>query len=248
MTYTIKQIADLAGVTTRTLRYYDQIGLLTPSSTGENGYRYYNQGSLLQLQQILFFRELDMPLKEIHQILSLPDFNLRQALGEHRLLLQARANRLNTLIETVDKTIGTLEGEWIMMDKDYFEGFDETKYEEETRQRWGNSPQYALSSKRWYSYSDAQKEAIKQKGGEITRRMVGSDPDLSPDDPGVQAAIGEYFDYINESFYTCTPEHLRNLAEMWVEDERFAINYERIREGGAEFVKNAVNIWADNQK
>ncbi|MGD9093509.1 MAG: MerR family transcriptional regulator [Anaerolineales bacterium] len=76
MTYTIKEIADLAGVTTRTLRYYDEIGLLTPASTGENGYRYYDQDSLMQLQQILFFRELDIPLKDIHHIVSRPDFNL----------------------------------------------------------------------------------------------------------------------------------------------------------------------------
>jgi DNA-binding transcriptional MerR regulator len=248
MTYSIKQIADLAGVTTRTLRYYDQIGLLPPPQTGENGYRYYDQGSLLQLQQILFFRELDVPLKEIQQILSRPDFNLRQALGEHRLSLQARAKRLNTLIETVDQTIATLEGEWKMTDKDYFEGFDEAKYEEEARQRWGNTPQYAQSTKRWASYSDDQKEAIKQKGGEITLRMVGSDPDLSPDDPGVQVAVDDYFSYLNEYFYTCEPEFLRNLANMWVQDERFAINYERIREGGAQFVNKAVNIWADNQK
>jgi DNA-binding transcriptional MerR regulator len=82
MSYTIKEIAHLAGVTTRTLRYYDEIGLLTPASIGANGYRYYNLNSLLRLQQILFFRELDVPLKDIHLIMSRPDFNLLDAL-EH---------------------------------------------------------------------------------------------------------------------------------------------------------------------
>ncbi len=248
MTYTIKQIADLAGVSTRTLRYYDQIGLLSPSQTGDNGYRYYDQVSLLQLQQILFFRELDVPLKEIQRILSRPDFDLRQALEEHRLSLQGRVRRMNSLIETVDQTIATIEGEWIMSDKDYFEGFDETQYEEEARQRWGKTDSYAQSQKRWKSYSAEQKEAIKQQGGEITRRMVGTDSALKPDDPGVQAAVGEYFAYINETFYTLEPEALRALSNMWVEDPRFAANYERIREGGAEFVRQAVDIFCDNAR
>lgn len=248
MRYTIKQIADLAGVTTRTLRYYDQIGLLSPSQTGENGYRYYDQGSLFLLQQILFFRELDVPLKEIQRILSRPDFDLRGALEEHRDSLQARARRLNTLIDTVDQTIATIEGEWIMSDKDYFEGFDEAKYEEEARQRWGHTDQYAQSQKRWKSYSAEQKAALKQKGGEITLRMVGTDPALKPDDPGVQAAVADYYAYLNKNFYTCDPEFLRNLSDMWVEDKRFAVNYERIREGGAEFVRQAVHIFCDNAK
>lgn len=245
MAYTIKEIADLAGVTTRTLRYYDEIGLLEPADTGDNGYRYYDQGSLLRLQQILFFRELDVPLKDIHLIMSRPDFNLLRALEEHRASLENRAKRLDQLIDTVDRTIATIKGDQIMTAKDYFEGFDETQYEEETRQRWGNTPQYAQSQKKWASYSKEQKDAIKVEGGRLTIRMVSDDPNASPDDPDVQAAIGEYHAYINKYFYTCDVEFLRNLADMWVEDPRFAINYERVREGGAEFVRHAVHIFCD---
>lgn len=248
MTYTIKQIAELAGVTTRTLRYYDEIGLLTPARTGNNGYRYYDQGSLLTLQQILFFREMDVPLGEIQGIMAQPDFDLAAALGRHRKALQARAVRLEALIETVDQTIATLEGEWTMNDKEYFEGFDESKYQAEAEERWGRTPQYAQSMKRWKSFSEAQKTAIKEKGGEITRRMVGDDPGLSPEDPGVQTAVGDYYAYLTKYFYDCDVEFLRNLAEMWVQDPRFAQNYERIREGGAEFVRQAVNIYCDRQK
>ena len=137
MTYTIKEIANLAGVSKRTLRYYDEIGLLSPADTGENGYRYYDQDSLLQLQQILFFRELDVPLKDIQLFMSRPDFNLLDALEKHRTALQKRAQRLNKLIDTVDQTIAAIKGERIMTAKDYFEGFDESHYEEETRERWG---------------------------------------------------------------------------------------------------------------
>jgi DNA-binding transcriptional MerR regulator len=245
MAYTIKEIADLAGVTTRTLRYYDQIGLLEPADTGDNGYRYYDQGSLLRLQQILFFRELDVPLKDIYLIMSRPDFNLLRALEEHRASLEYRAQRLDKLIHTVDRTIANIKGDQFMTAKDYFEGFDETQYEEETRQRWGNTPQYAESQKKWASYAKEQKQAIKVEGGRLTIRMVSDDPNASPDDPDVQAAIGEYHAYINKYFYTCDVEFLRNLADMWVEDPRFAINYERVREGGAEFVRQAIHIFCD---
>ena len=149
MTYTIKEIADLAGVTTRTLHYYDEIGLLSPAGKADNGYRNYNQKSLLRLQQILFFRELGVPLKEIQFLMSRPDFSLLEAREQHRSALQARAERLDRLIDTVDQTIATVKGEWNMTAKDYFEGFDETHYEAEARERWGQTNQYAESQKKW---------------------------------------------------------------------------------------------------
>lgn len=136
MAYTIKEIADLAGVTTRTLRYYDEIGLLAPADTGDNGYRYYDTGSLLRLQQILFFRELDVPLKEIQSAMRRPDFDLLRALEKHREALEQRLERMADLIDTVDKTIATLQGEWIMSAEEYFEGFDEKRYEAEVQERW----------------------------------------------------------------------------------------------------------------
>jgi len=103
--YTVKQLADLAGVSRRTLHYYDQIGLLVPSSRRDNGYRLYGDGALLKLQQILFFRELGFGLEEINKILSKPDFDAIEALESHKGLLAKKAERLNELLETVDKTI-----------------------------------------------------------------------------------------------------------------------------------------------
>ena len=132
-----------------------------------------------------------------------------------------------------------------MSAEEYFKGFDETQYEEETRERWGDTSQYAESQKKWSSYSKEQKDAIKAEGGEITIRMVSKGPKASPEDPDVQAAIGDYLAYINKYFYTCDAEFLRGLAELWVEDARFAINYERVREGGAKFVQKAVHIYCD---
>lgn len=246
--YTIKEIADLAGVTTRTMRYYDQIGLLIPAEIGENGYRYYDHGNLLRLQQVLYFRELDVPLKEIQYFMSRPDFQLSTSLEKHQAALKDQVQRLNKLLATLEKTISNLQGEGNMSEKEFFEGFDETRYEEETRERWGQTPQYAESQRKWSSYTKDQKEEIKAEGGKITERMVTENSDASADDPDVQAAVGEYYDYLNKYFYACEVGFLRGLADMWVQDPRFAVNYERIRKGGAAFVQEAVHIYCDRHQ
>jgi MerR family transcriptional regulator, thiopeptide resistance regulator len=243
--YTIKQLADIASVTTRTLRYYDQIGLLEPASTGENGYRYYDKGSLLRLQQILFLRELDVPLQEIGGLLSQPDLDLKVVLAKHRAALDGRRKRLQKLIETIDHTITNLKGENKMTDKEYFEGFDQSQYEQEVKDRWGDTPHYAESQHKWKSFSREQKDVILKKSSELTLRMVAQ-ADSSPSDEDVQAAVGEYFTHMNQSFYTFNLEFFRNLSDMWVADERFAANYEKIRQGGAEFARQAVHIYCDN--
>ena len=248
MAYTIKEIADLAGVTTRTIRYYDEIGLLDPALIGDNGYRYYDQDSLLRLQQILFFRELDVPLKEIRVMMSRPDFDLLSALDNHRSALQTKVHRLEKLIDTLDKTVASVKGEGTMSDKGVFDGFDESQYEDEVRERWGDSPRFAESQAKWSSYSEEQKEAIKAEGGRLTVRMVSENPEASPDDADVQAAVGEYHAYLNQYFYTCEISFLRGLADGWVQDPRFAINYERIREGGAAFVREAVHLYCDRNE
>ncbi len=246
--YTIKEIAGLAGVTTRTLRYYDQVDLLPPAEIGGNGYRYYNQDSLLKLQQILFFRELDVPLNEIQRIMSQPDFNLEGALVDHRARLQKRTQRFEALIATIDQTISNLQGGRQMTAEEYFTGFDASHYEEEVQDRWGDTRQYAESQKNWASYSKGEKEAIKAEGERLTIAMVSEDPHPSPDDPAVQEAIAEYHAYINKYFYTCELDQLRGLADMWVADPRFSANYERVRTGGADFVRQAVHIYCDRNE
>ena len=245
--YTIKELADLAGVTTRTLRYYDQMDILTPAKLGSNGYRYYDHENLLRLQQVLFYRELDVPLKEIQYILNRPDFQLLSALQDHQESIREKVKRYQGLLGTIQRTISSLNREENMAENEYFEGFDETQYEEETRDRWGHTPQYKESQRKWSSYSKDQKEEIKKEGGRITIRMVTKNPDARPDDPDVQKAVEDYYVYLNQYFYTCEVEFLRALADMWVEDPRFAVNYERVREGGAAFVREAVQIYCDSQ-
>jgi DNA-binding transcriptional MerR regulator len=246
--YTIKKIAELAGVSTRTLRYYHQMGLLPPAALGENGYRYYDRKSLLKLQQILFLREFDLPLKDIQEILDRPDYDPLQALMTHREGIQKRISRLNQLLSTLDTTIKTFTGDETVEDKDLFAGFDHSRYEGEVQKRWGKTVQYQESQQKWNSYSQKEKTSIQQLGNELAKRMVTDDPEASPDAPDIQRAVAEYHDYLNKYFYTCDADQLRNLADMWADDPRFAVNYESIREGGAAFVREAVHIYCDRDE
>src|SRR5512134_3948171 len=122
--YTVRQLSDLAGVTVRTLHYYDEIGLLKPSSIGQNGYRFYSDESLFRLQQILFFRELDLELELIQKILDEPGFDPVTALQTHRQAIEKKIERMKALINTVDTTIMHFVGEVSMTKKQIFQGFD----------------------------------------------------------------------------------------------------------------------------
>ncbi len=195
------------------------------------------------MQQILLFRELEVPLDEIRHILLQPDFNLKDALKNHNISLRKRIIRLEELITTVEQTIKTIKGDMQMSEQEIFKGFDETEYEDEARERWGNTTRYAESRRKWVSYSKEQKEKIKEEGGKIIERIVTTNPGAIPEDTDVQMAVSDYLAYLNKYFYTCNAEFFRNLSNMWVQDERFAINYERVREGGAAFVKDAVYVF-----
>ena len=133
-----------------------------------------------------------------------------------------------------------------MTPKDHLEEFDESKYAEEAKQRWGKTREYAESQRKWASYSKEQKEAIRSEGDRLITRMVSEDTNAAPDDPDVQAAIGDFHVYINNYFYSCNVVALRGLADMWVEDPRFANKFEENRAGGAEFVHQAVQVFCDN--
>lgn len=128
MAYTVKQLAELAGISIRTLRFYDKAGLLKPAFLGENGYRYYEQAQLLTLQQILFLRELDMSLKDIQRILATPDFNNINMLKSHKVGLEQKQARIEKLIDTLDKTIIALSGNGKIDDKEMYAGFDPAKF------------------------------------------------------------------------------------------------------------------------
>ncbi len=172
MSYTVKQLSDLARVSVRTLHYYDEVGLLKPETVGANGYRYYEEGSLLMLQQILFYRELGFELSRIKDILSRPDFEVQSALESHRKSLQGRVERLNQLIATVDDTILHLKGKKEMSKKQLFAAFSEEeqeKYQKEAEQLYDPATVKA-SNKKWKAFSAEEKQRIGEEGNQVYER------------------------------------------------------------------------------
>ena len=140
--YTVRKLADIAGISVRTLHYYDHAGLLKPEFRTANGYRYYGDEAAARLQQIMFFRELDFSLEEIKKIMSAPDFDTLAALEQHRAMLQKRARRLKELLATVDRTVKKMKGKKDMEIKEYYKGFSDEQIEEyrrEVRERWGEN-------------------------------------------------------------------------------------------------------------
>lgn len=243
--YTVKQLSDLAGVTVRTLHYYDEIGLLKPSVVGDNGYRYYEEGELLRLQQILFFRELDLGLLQIKEIMDAPDFDLVAALQAHRHALEAKIERLQNLVYTVDSTIMHLVGEIDMSKKQLFTGFSEEqekKYQEEAMQMY--DPETVKASyKRWNSYTAQQKEQIKQEGGQIYQDLADA-MDSGPDSETVQAILARWHQHMRY-FYEPTPEVLYGLGQLYNTHPDFMATFQQIHPDLPAFLQQAITVYCE---
>ncbi len=245
--YTVKAVADLAGVSIRTLHHYDGIGLLRPASVSRSGYRLYTTEDLERLQQILFFKELDFSLQEIAEIVNSPGFDRKRALVSHRELLQEKQKRLQRLIRSVDETIDALERGERMDDQKMFEGFDRKQldeWREEARQRW-DSDRVDESWRRASKYTKEDWAAIQRESQEVNEGLAAR-MDKGSSDPEVQALIGRHFRQINERFYECTPEVYRGLGELYVSDPRFTANYEKVKPGLAQFMREAMRVYADS--
>jgi DNA-binding transcriptional MerR regulator len=246
--YTVKQLSTLAGVTPRTLHHYDQIGLLKPESIGENGYRYYGEKSMLRLQQILFYRELDMPLDEIKKIMGRRDFDVLAALEDHKLELQKRIRRLGHLIETVDKTINHLKGENIMSPKGLFEGFSEEQQEEYAKQaeQMYDPETVRASNRKWKSYSAEKKQAILDEGKQVYLDMIAVMP-KGADSPEVQAIVERWREHM-DYFWTPNLDQLLALANMYGESPDFKANFDQMHPDLADFMRAAVKIYVEKRK
>lgn len=249
--YKIREVADLAGVSVRTLHHYDHIGILNPVRTGGNGYRLYGEEELARLQQILFFREMDFSLDKIKQILDDPEFDQEQALNTHRKILMEKRNRLERMIDSVEQTLQSLEGGREMSNKDRFDPFDKSeieahqkKYEKEVEERWGDSPAYKESQKKTASYTKEDWKRIQEEGYEIDRQIIAR-MDQGPEDQEVQRLIREKRQHITDNFYYCTPEIYRGLADMYVNDHRFTKNIDKLKEGYAAFLHKAMHAYCD---
>jgi DNA-binding transcriptional MerR regulator len=238
--FTVKQLSSLAGVTPRTLHHYDQIGLLKPSQIGENGYRYYGEDAALRLQQILFYRELDLPLEEIKNIMGRRDFDLIAALESHKTELARRIRRLEQLIGTVDGTIASLKGQKIMNNKQIFSGFtpeEEERYALEAEQMY-DPETVRESNRKWKAYGKEKQQAILAEGKQIYVEMIAAMP-KGANSPEAQALVERWRGHM-DYFWTPNLEQLRGIANGYVDDPRFKENFDAMHPGLAGFMREAV--------
>jgi DNA-binding transcriptional MerR regulator len=241
--FTVKQLSQIAKVTPRTLHYYDQIGLLKPTQVGENGYRYYGSEALLRLQQILLYRELDLPLERIREMLEREDFDVQEALASHKAQLRKRILHLERLIETVDDTILFLKGSKEMSEKGLFAAFsDEEQAEMEKEAMRLYDPEIVkASSAKWKRYSAEQKQRIFEEGNAVYLAFVQAIPKgaASPEAQQCVQRWRKHMDY----FWTPNEAQLLGLAQGYNADPSFKANFDKIDPRLAVFVLEAVKVY-----
>jgi len=239
---TVKDVSKLTGVSVRTLHYYDAIGLLTPTKVTDAGYRMYDDTALSRLQSILLFRELQFPLKEIKEFLDSPDFNQEETIAQQIKLLELQYKHIGELIsfarEIQTKGVKTMN----------FEVFDTNKieqYKAEVKSKWGNSKAYQEYEQRVVSHSEHNDSKFVNEIMSLFTDL-GAMKQLPPTDKAVQEKIAALQAYINENFYTCSNDILKELGEMYVCDDRFKKNIDRFGgEGTAKFVREAIFVYCE---
>lgn len=235
----IKEFAQFTGVSVRTLHYYDEIGLLAPAHVDQvTGYRYYDEKSLMRMQEILFYRELDFSLKSIGEILSSPDYDKSRALKEQKHLLTLKKERLERLILAIDRAV---EGENIM---NAFDNSEFEKYKAEAKEKWGKTEAYReheektrdYSKDKWNSLAAGMDDIL----GEFAVCMKNGEKYT---DEAAQNLVKTLQQHITENYYLCTNEILAGLGQMYIADERFKNNIDKHAEGTAEFISKAIESY-----
>ena len=254
MEYTIQKLARMSGVSTRTLRYYDEIHILKPARINSSGYRIYGQEQVDRLQQILFYRELDVSLDEIRKILSAPDFAVQNALSFHREKLLVKRAQLDALIANVEKTLAYAKGETEMADQEKFEGFKQKRIEEnerqygaEIREKYGEEAVDRSNQK----FQDMTKEEYEQVTALNERFMQTLLEAYQTGDPAgelAQRAAGLHRQWLTFYWDSYSKEAHAGLAQMYVDDPRFTAYYDKTRPGLAAFLRDAVLIFTGNKK
>ena len=239
----IKEFAELTGVSVRTLHYYDEIGLLKPSFVDkQNGYRFYDEASLGRMQEILFYRELDFPLKSIVEILASPNYDKQKALAEQKRLLTLKKDRLERLIAALEQAE---KGEITMsaFDNSEYE-IARQQYEDEAKQRWGDTDAYRESQAKTAGYSkDKWNDVLNGMNGVFAEFAECKKCGESTDSDAAQQLVKKLQDYITANFYHCTDDILAGLGQMYVCDERFKKNIDSHGEGTAVFVAEAISVF-----
>lgn len=249
MEYTVQKLGLLAGISTRTLRYYDQIGILKPARISSSGYRIYGQREVDRLQQILFYRELGVALEEIKELITSPAFDADLALKEHRKRLLEKREQLDALIANVELTLAQREGTKTMSDKQKFEGFkqklvddNEQKYGEEIRAKYGNEKVDKANGK-IKNMTEKQYAEIEQLANDIHTTLAEAFATGDPAGELAQKAADLHRRWLSFYWDGYTKEAHAGVAQMYVDDERFTAYYDKDQPGVAAFLRDAVLIY-----
>ena len=250
MEYTIDKLAKLAGISSRTLRYYDEIDLLKPLRTNSSGYRIYGSKEVSRLQQILFFRELGVALEQVKSALDSPDINHTAMLEQHLRQLLTKRAELDTLIGTVTKTIQNERGLIEMTDKEKFEGFknkliedNESSYGKEVREKYGDKTVNESNAK-MMNLSREEYDTMQAMGEEILSCLASAVSDgADPKSERGQKIAGLHKKWLGYTWATYNSEAHKGLVQMYVDDPRFTAYYDGIIPGCAEFLRDAVHAF-----
>ncbi|MRS64966.1 MerR family transcriptional regulator [Larkinella terrae] len=254
-TYSVKQLAKLAGVSVRTLHHYDRLSLLKPSVRTEARYRLYGEKELIRLQQILFYKELDFPLMEIRQVLDDPDFDLVVALKSHKTALKDRRDRLTTLLSTIDKTISKLKGEQIMVtDEELYAGFPKEtaeSYRQEAVAKYGEKV-VAESENKLQKLTKDELTQVKAEGEEIAGALAGL-MHKDPTDPAVQQQVARHYAFIRKMWGPSVGNGdplaaYRGLGQLYVDDPRYTSQNGVPNPDYARFLCKAMQHFVDGQR
>lgn len=246
MEYTVQKLSKIAGISTRTLRYYDEIELLKPLKINSSGYRIYGQNEVNKLQQILFYRELGISLENIKNIINSPTFDSLSALKEHHNKLLAKRKQIDLLIENVTKTIALREGKYIMTDLEKFEGFkekiideNEKNYGTEIREKYSEDV-INQSNKRLKSMSKKDYDDWQNLSAEIISKLKKAFETGDVSNELSQEVARLHHKWLNYTWNTYSKEAHAALAEMYVADERFTSYYDKEQPGLAKFLRDSI--------
>ena len=254
MEYTVSQLARLSGVSARTLRYYDQIDLLKPNRINSSGYRIYGQAEIDLLQQILFYRELELPLDDIKKILQADDFDMKVALRSHLVHLTNQRKRLDNLILTVEKSLQEKEGGHKMSEKEKFEAFKQTmiegnekRYGDEMREKHGDDV-ISKSNEKLQSMSRDDWNNHEELTAELNRKLAEATKQGDPTSQLAQEVAALHKIWLSFSWpdgLYDVENHLQ-LSKMYIEDARFKAYYDKIEPGSAEFLHATLKKYLNN--
>ncbi|BBM86104.1 MerR family transcriptional regulator [Candidatus Uabimicrobium amorphum] len=252
MFYKVKEVAEITGVTVRTLHHYDRIGLLTPAQTSQAGYRLYSEDNLEKLQQILFFREIDFRLQEIKDILHSPNFDREQALKMHKNFLLQKKKRLEKILGTIEQTLSAIHNNTKLEKQDLFGGLEmetirkhKALYAKEVKKRWGKTNAYKDSERKTSQYTAQDWQNIQEQMSGIYQKVIAHMPQGAKDN-NVQEAVAALRESFCQYFYNCTPEIFRGLGEMYISDPRFTAYFEDMQSGLAQFLYEAIVVYCDD--